>query len=670
MAVDITLQDFLAKVEKRNTNPDGTLIEPSLMRRFDNPICRQCHVDYQKKYPGKQFLIKCNGIYDERDYVETQTQIKEAFPEDELLPIESTTDIDIRETFDVAYWATKHIKTKNDDGHYVPFIARDYQLETLKCTAAQKVDRWARGLGKSAVGLIEELHKLCQNTALDLLVVCPADTQSNSWYEGFLDYVANSDTLGNIIEDKKQNPYRKIKFTNGSVVRIVTAGSSSGRKASSLRGLDPRRVRIDEQDYLVEADWGAISPLLTRHENSEFHGSSTPTGDRSKFWEMCLQDPRYKEFYNPIMKHPNWSEDMEMACRANARTEDRYRFEFLAEFGDPTQGVFKNMYVDAAKTTYIDLTLPYTKGYDLCRFDDTKEYFMGVDWNGQGTGTRIRVVEYDPSNKHIKVVGGYAVSHEGFTSFDSIEAIDKYNKKWHCKKIYVDAGYGASQFDMLRMKGINSNDSDTRKLRDVISIDFGAKLSFNNIIPSRDLSNTRYTNTEEIDRRTKPYLVEGAVMMFEQFLVQFSDTDKILEDQLRGYRVNSYTRGGQADTYKADSGVGDHDLDAFMLALLAVEMEHGLYSTPDIYKRLANVSFTGAFGVPSTGATTIQQAIEGKKIISGVTSRTKTTADSNKEMRIAFLQRSSMITMPNSKFGQRSTSRTSVFKNRPSGRGR
>ena len=39
----ITLDDFLYKVKERNTNPDGTLIEPSIMSRFDNPICKKCH---------------------------------------------------------------------------------------------------------------------------------------------------------------------------------------------------------------------------------------------------------------------------------------------------------------------------------------------------------------------------------------------------------------------------------------------------------------------------------------------------------------------------------------------------------------------------------------------------------------------------------------------------
>jgi hypothetical protein len=663
MQVDITLDSFLSKVRQRNTTSDGTVIDPNLFRRFDNPICQKCHADYKVKYPDKPFSIKCNGIFDERDYQEYQQDLIEVFPEDPILPIEDPNGLDIRQMFDVPYWASKHILLKDEEGHLAPFAGRDYQVEALLCTASQKVDRWARGLGKSVTGRIEELHKLTQTPGLDTLVVCPADTQSNSWYEGFIEDISNSPTLSTMISDKKQNPYRLIKFNNGAIVRIVTAGSASGRKATSLRGFDPRRVRIDEQDYLVEADWGAISPLLTRHQNSEFHGSSTPTGDRSKFWEMCTKDIRYKEFYNPITKHPHWGPDMEMACRSDARTEDRYRFEFLAEFGDPTQGVFKNMYVDFAKKPYFNPAYPSLKGYDTCTFDSSKEYYMGVDWNGQGTGTRIRVVEYDPITKLTRVVGAYAVVHEGFTAFDSIDAIEKYNRKWHCRKIYVDAGYGASQFDMLRVRGLNSNDVDTMKLRDVVSIDFGAKLTFNKIVPNRQLAGTRYTNDEEFDRRTKPYLVEGAVMMFEQQLIQFSETDKVLEDQLRSYRVATYAKGGQADTYKTDATVGDHDLDAFMLALLGVELAHGLYSTPDVHRRRADFTYTGAFGLP-TGATSPQQAVEDKKLVVGIPNRNK-VATNNDQLRIAHLQRNSFTVMPNKETNTGNhNSRTAIFGNR------
>jgi hypothetical protein len=47
----------------------------------------------------------------------------------------------------------------------------------------------------SSCGIIEELHRSCQTANLDTLVICPADTQSNSWYDNIGDYVLESKDL-------------------------------------------------------------------------------------------------------------------------------------------------------------------------------------------------------------------------------------------------------------------------------------------------------------------------------------------------------------------------------------------------------------------------------------------------------------------------------------------
>src|SRR5208282_1769921 len=105
---------------------------------------------------------------------------------------------------------------------------------------------------------------------------------------------------------------------------------------------------------------------------------------RSRYWQMCVQDRTYREFYAPITLHPDWSPEMEENCRREARTEENYRHEYLAEFGDLTQGVFKSHYIDLSRKNY---------RYAQCKYVPTLKYFMGVDWNGKGTGTRIRVIE-------------------------------------------------------------------------------------------------------------------------------------------------------------------------------------------------------------------------------------------------------------------------------------
>lgn len=996
--IDVPLDTlFLSKVIASNTKPDGTEIDPNLLRRMSHPICQACHVRYKEKYPDAVFEVKCKGIYSEEDFEEIQAADGVRFPDDPM-PLE-----DVREIFDVPYWAERNIVYKDDNGDLSPFKARWYQQETLLCTARHKVDRWGRGLGKAqpldtptptptgwrkfgdinpgdwvfdengkptlvtfstdvmydhpcyeiifsdgskvtadaehlwetwthrsrvaaspsrvarrngrchrlipkpgirttlqikntllhgrgirvehnhsipvcgaldyseqnllidpyvlgvwlgdgdykgngitsddcdhevmeeltrrgyktkklqtyqrysivetpygvnfvkllkslgvwgnkhvpeqyihssisqrtdllkglmdtdgtiavagnccfdntnknlsdvvaeitislgykstksikesylngvrhkdnyrvqftpyrpvfvlarklsrqklsksrltqwhryivavnevpsvpvkciqvanprslyltgtscipthntSCGVIEELHKAITQKNYEILVVCPADSQSEKWYTEIDLQLQNSPTLKNAVASQKQQPFKVFRFKNGSQIAIFTAGSASGRGANSIRSQSPRRIRLEEQDYLAEGDYEAIDPLINRYKNSEFHGSSTPTGDRGKFWQMCLKFPRYREFYFPINAHPDFNAEYETTCRQEAKTEERYRHEYLAEFSDPSQGVFKSQHVDAASIRYIDPSRPSLKGYDTCRYQPSWRYFMGVDWNGKGTGTRIRVIGFDPETKIRKCVAKLTIDKPGFTTVDSITSIIEMNKQWNCEEIYIDAGFGFAQDELIRLEGTKSKDKSTQKLKDVHVVDFGADLTYNRLVPKRDMDipkdrTTKYIpekEDSEVKRRTKPFMVEGAVMAFEHRLVEFSDEDLILDEQLRAYRIKSYSAHGWANTYEVDGDCGDHDLDAFMLALLAIEQKYGLFASRENYRKLAAFSHISGWGVPSAPAAPVtREAVtptEQKLDRAGIPSRTKQPSDNNEKNRLMFV---------------------------------
>jgi hypothetical protein len=676
---------FFSEVIKNNTNGIGMTKDNNLLARMQHPICLACHETFKKKYPGKPFAISCKGIYTDRDFAARERAFRKQYPEDPYTDEDRDTD---RSIVDVPFWARKNIVVKNEVGDLVPFEARWYQEETLLCTARHKVDRWGRGLGKTICGVIEELHKAVTRKGLDILIVCPADAQSEKWYVEIDFQIHNSPTLKGLLKQQKQQPFKFFKLNNGSTISIFTAGSASGRGANSLRGQDPWRVRLDEQDYLNDNDYKAIDPLIVRHEPiSEFHGSSTPTGDRRKFWQMCTQMPNYREFYFPITVHPRWTEDpegMELMYRQQAKTDDVYRHEYLAEFSDPSSGVFKSQHIDAAKVTYTSPTMPSLRGYDCERYQARLRYFMGVDWNGKGTGTRIRIVSYDPETRIRRCVDKMTVDTPGHTSDDSTKAIIELNKKWHCEEIYCDMGFGWVQDEILRAVGEKSTDRDTQKLKDVHFIDFGAQLKFNRLVPKRDPDKqTRYLpdpKDEELKRMTKPFMVEGAVMVFEHRLIQISDLDTLLEEQLRSYRIKTYSSHGYANTYEVDGDCGDHDLDAFMLALMAVEQKYGLFATKEMYKQLASFSYVPGWGVPIPNVATTDRPVTVKDVKlerSGVPSR-QIDANKNEEYRLAYIirrgdGRPGGIIQPVKRGGanepRKVPSRTSIFKKGPNPRG-
>lgn len=678
-SIDVPLDKlFFSEVIKNNKNPDGTDKDKNLLARMQHPICTKCHELYAQKYPGKPFQISCKGIYSDRDFTAREAAFRKAFPDEEYTQEDRDND---RSIFDIVFWAEKNIVVKDDVGNLIPFEARWYQEETLRCTSRHKVDRWGRGLGKTICGVIEELHKALTRRNLDILIVCPADSQSEKWYTEIEFQLNHSPALKTLTVKQKQQPFKVFRFEgSGSSISIFTAGSSSGRGANSIRSQDPWRVRLDEQDYLNENDYKAIDPLIVRHEPvSEFHGSSTPTGDRSRFWQMCTQMPTYREFYFPITVHPRWGEELEILYRQQAKTDDVYRHEYLAEFSDPSSGVFKSVHIDAAKVIYKNENMKSLRGYDCERYSPELRYFMGVDWNGEGTGTRIRVVSYDPQTKIRRIVDKDTVDSPGRTTMESIQRIVDMNRKWHCEDIFIDAGFGFAQDELIRLAGQMGRDHDTQKLKDIHTVDFGAQLKFNRLVSNRDPNkNTRYLpdpKDEELKRMTKPFMVEGCVLAFEHRLVQFSDTDTLLEEQLRAYRIKTYSSHGYANTYEVDGDCGDHDLDAFMLAMMAVEQKYGLFATKESYRRMASFGYVPGWGVPSPISTSSEKpvnVVEQKMERAGIPSRQINSK--NEEYRLKYIMRnssgrSSGIIIPvkrgNTESPRSVPSRTSAFKKGP-----
>lgn len=584
----------------------GDIMHPeSLERRLQNPVCQKCVETYKKKFPGRPFGIKCEGIFSEQDFEEIHQM---SVGTDSEISVE-----EVRELLNPVAWSNKYIRLQDRYGDLQPFVARWYQAESLQCTANRKIDRWGRGLGKSQVGAIEELHKAFTRKNHRILIACPAKAQAESWYNELVEMIDRSPDLRSAVSDKKQAPYYVIHFRNGSKISIFTTGSTSGKQSDTLRGQSPRRIRIDEQDLLNEPDYKAIMPLLRRFPELEFHGSSTPTGKREAYWDMCVKFPDYKELHFPIMVHPDWSPEMEIACRREARTETVYEHEFLAEFGDLEAGVFKAKYIDAAKKPYTYQDAP-PAGPWKC--------FMGVDWNGRGTGTRVRIVGYNPETEIRRVLWHQAVDA---STLETIQTIRQLNKHWKCEEVWIDHGFGNVQDELLRLIGKTSSDPYDRRLLDIKTIDFGATLTTNRLVPRRD--NVKYSidpEDNELERRTKVFMVEGAVMAFEEGKVEFSYDDPVLEEQMRGYRVKSWSDHGFPSSYVCQ--VGDHDLDALMLALLGIEIKYGLFRKFEQNHRTLAASIqmlTGVGGeaVPASGIG-LQAVREAAQRTSGVASRT------------------------------------------------
>ena len=74
------------------------------------------------------------------------------------------------------------------------------------------------------------------------MVVAPSQAQAQLWWDEIVFQIENSPALGgnDFLISKKQQPYYYMRFGNGSVIKIFTAGSKSGKGADSVRSQSPR----------------------------------------------------------------------------------------------------------------------------------------------------------------------------------------------------------------------------------------------------------------------------------------------------------------------------------------------------------------------------------------------------------------------------------------------
>ncbi|MAE83090.1 MAG: hypothetical protein CMB80_10160, partial [Flammeovirgaceae bacterium] len=374
-------------------------------------------------------------------------------------------------------------------------------------------------------------------------------------------------------------PIYTVELHNESIIRGFTAGTKSGGNAEAVRGQHGNMLVFDEADYLSSGDMDAALSIITNYPNATVWMSSTPSGKRERFYQTC-GSKIFKEYHYTSKVNPMWNEELQALFKEQL-TDIGYDHEILANFGEQEQGVFQNTYVQAAKHRY---------EYGDLAYKNTWTYTVGVDWNDIGNGTTISVLGFNPAENLFYVVDRYVVSREGWTQLSACHKIAELNRIWRPIVIYIDAGFGGTQYEVLRKYGFDSlidpakgpTHPDSR-LRDIVKkYDFGSKVDVHDLFTKRLIS-----------KPAKPFLVESTVRRFESNDIRFPQSDEKLEAQLQGYIIDRITPTG-VPVYKAgDESAGDHALDALMLSVLGFTLEVTPLGKP---KYDTGIAFSGRFG--------------------------------------------------------------------------
>ena len=512
-----------------------------------NQMCSMCIKDQISKHG--QITIKCDGLLSGKSKI--PEQFMHHFSEEEM-------DI-VEQSINPYYWAEKNIDVKNENPSTKLFMPRWYQEQFLRCSARRKTIRAGRRIGKSQGITMGLLHKMLTTEKYYVLVVAPYDAQAEEIYVKAKQILNNlNEPYDEIVESAKESPNYQIKLRNGSRLRCFTAGSSG---AAQVRGQPANLIYIDEVDYLGQKDFNSILAILLDKPDTELWVTSTPDGEKQLY--RLSQDKAYKEFHFPSFVLPHYNDDIDNDLRSQS-DDMGYVQEVMAEFGTSRAGVFQKYFIDLCSKLSINNTdqasvLANRRNYIIT---------MGCDWNHEGIGTRIVALAYDRINKLFFIVDKATVSKEGWTQTAAMEKIIELNRKYVFDKVYVDRGFGYTQVETLKSFAIAQfgklpKGHPDLMLAEIVGVDFSSKIEVQD----------PYTN-QIVKKDVKPFMVSILNKVIEKVAIKFDEKfDLAIIAQLKGYEEKRSASG--KPTYFASSAtVGDHDLDALLLAMFAFNVEY------------------------------------------------------------------------------------------------
>jgi len=505
----------------------------------------------------------------------------------------------IAEIKDPVLWAENHLR--NPENPDEPMKLRWYQKGLLCVKNRRRVVRWPRRLGKSISLCVDILHKCFTTANINGILICPYETQVREIFDNLERMIGDSPYIQAGIVKTLRNPYL-IEFGNGTKFKAYTAGVRSGIKAANIRSVGGSHIWLDEADYFDDASIEAILPLILTRKDTTIWASSTPSGRRSYYYNWCCDKTLgWYEDHKPPEVSPNWlsiddciaqgkpiSESTEYQLKRQY-PEDIYALEFLAEFAEALDGVYKHSDIDECIYNY---------KYSDYRVEKDAKYVLGVDWNGEGKGNHFVIIRYydkpkiitfiNDNGKKVKVNAHekyHVIYRESIAVKDAnqrtaVNRIIELNKRYNFLLVAVDKGFGTLQVEDLKKYGKQHPDSGLDKK--TIAIDFGSKTTVKDPVTKKD-----------VKKNTKPLMVgilQSVIENHDLIMSQDEEDGKsLLIGQLREYRVKTTSSTTGVPTYV---GGNDHIHDALLCAVFALHIkynEHNYVPTSTHVRRISTV---------------------------------------------------------------------------------
>jgi hypothetical protein len=468
---------------------------------------------------------------------------------------------------DPVLWIEANLKNPDDPSKYMEL--RWYQRDMIRYQPVKhwdekqvkhiwehrkKIFRCGRRTGKTVALLAEAIWLAHTNKNYKVLLLTPYEEQMRGSWTVLRAMMQDTIFPSRIVE----KPFI-IEFSNGSIIHGFIGGAkqkSADGRGSPIRSFGADAIGVMEMDHGIDHVLRAVLiPIFTGKAHCRWIGDSTPSGRRGLFYEWCTtpeKDGGAKEFHFRSSISPEWNNEAEQIARRNAGSEVEYEHEYLAEFGELAQGIFKAEDIDAIMENYT---------YDIDDIHLNRVYSMGVDWN-QAFGVKIYVVERDKKGT-FRTFFKYEVPNNEYTQTQAVDRIIEISKKIPLTYIYVDRGFGTVQVELLHKYGKQHPESNLLKI--VKAIDFKGTVEIRD--PSKKIEK----------KPLKSFCVANAARIVENHAISISEEENHksgLIGQMRGYNMMETPAGNVV--FEAENR--DDLLVAWMLALLPFAAESGEFT--------------------------------------------------------------------------------------------
>jgi hypothetical protein len=489
------------------------------------------------------------------------------------------------------------------------WFIRAYQKEQIRCTSQRVAILEGRRSGKTFALALKLIYH-AYNTKLErgrdsqgvpvymgptIMIVTPYQAQLTNIFEEIEKLIKRNVELKSEVTSGTgeslyvKTPTFKMAFKNGALIQGFVSGigmRQDGSGGGTMRGFSANIIYLDEMDMIPEEVLTkVISPILATTPETILYATSTPIGEKGKFYEWCHKRPDFKSDHLPTSILPFWDEIKEDVIRDS--TPDSFLAEYMGVFIADEKGVFKKDWVNNAR---IDYSYEDTKSLSTLALKlgikNLKDMIIsiGIDWN-KNAGTEYYVAGYIPKSGLWVGLDAVNVAASEFSARRWIRELVNLNYKWKPEYIYADEGYGHTIIEDIRYESyaLRSKKDKTDIEKETVTIaDKLTAFNFSSNIKMKD----PITN-KDIKKMGKHFLVENTVRILQEKLFFFPYEDETLKDQFFNYIIERYNKQNNKPVYgKANEETGDHRLDALMLALGALVLEESVYSGKQLFPSL------------------------------------------------------------------------------------